>query len=121
MLDVFYGATPYHGWDGDEDEGQMGAWYVMSAMGLFEMTGGTSPDLPVELTSPLFDKITIALDPSYYKGEQLIIETRNNSKENVYIQKITLNGNELDKPRVSFNDLVNGGHLIFDLGPRPKQ
>lgn len=121
MLDVFYGATPYHGWDGDEDEGQMGAWYVMSAMGLFEMTGGTSPDLPVDLSSPLFDKITIALDTNYYKGEQLIIETRNNAKENVYIQKISLNGNELDKPRVSFTDLVNGGHLIFDLGPLPNQ
>ncbi|NRB47943.1 MAG: glycoside hydrolase family 92 protein [Saprospiraceae bacterium] len=121
MLDVFYGSTPYHGWDGDEDEGQMGAWYVMSAMGLFEMTGGTSPDLPVDLTSPLFDKITLTLDTSYYAGAQLIIETRNNAKENVYIQKISLNGKALDQPRVSFEDLVKGGHLIFDLGPRPHQ
>lgn len=119
ILNTFYGATPYHGWDGDEDEGQMGAWYVMSAMGLFEMTGGTSPDLPVELTSPLFDKITISLDTNYYQGEQFIIEAKNNSKENVYIQNISLNGNKLESPRISFKDLVMGGHLIFELGPAP--
>ena len=121
MLDIFYGDTPYHGWDGDEDEGQMGAWYVISAMGLFEMNGGTSADLPVDLTTPLFDKITVSLDTTYYSGKQLIIETRNNSKENVYIQSIHLNGKRLEQPRISFKDLVEGGHLVFDLGPSPKE
>jgi len=119
ILNAFYGTTPYHGWDGDEDEGQMGAWYVMSAMGLFEMTGGTSPDLPVDLTSPLFDKITISLDTNYYPGEQFIIETNNNSNTNIYIQSITLNGKKLLKPRISFKDIVKGGHLILELGPEP--
>lgn len=121
ILDTFYGDTPYHGWDGDEDEGQMGAWYVMAAMGLFEMNGGTSADLPIDLTTPLFNKITVSLDTTYYRGKQLIIETRNNAKENVYIQSIHLNGKRLEQPRISFKDLVDGGHLVFDLGSSPKE
>ena len=63
ILDSFYGSTPYHGWEGDEDEGQMGGWYVMSALGLFEMNGGVSLKPELELSSPLFNKITIRLDP----------------------------------------------------------
>ena len=63
ILDSFYGSTPYHGWEGDEDEGQMGGWYVMSALGLFEMNGGASLRPELELTSPLFNKVTIHLDP----------------------------------------------------------
>ena len=56
---------------GDEDEGQMGAWYVMSAMGLFEMDGGASADPVYELSGPIFRKITISLDNKYYKGKQI--------------------------------------------------
>lgn len=68
ILERFYGETPYHGWEGDEDEGQMSAWYVMSAMGLFEMDGGCSAEPMVDLGSPLFEKITVRLDPDYYRG-----------------------------------------------------
>ena len=119
ILDKYYGSTPYRGWDGDEDEGQMGAWYVMTAMGLFEMNGGTSPDLTIDLTSPLFKKITINLDPYYYPGKKFIIETKNNSRENIYIQSIRLNGTLLDNPRISFKDIIKGGCLVFEMGAQP--
>lgn len=119
VLDRFYGDTPYHGWEGDEDEGQMGGWFVMTALGLFEMNGGVSSDPQLELTSPLFNKITIALDPAYYKGTTFTIEARNNSATNRYIRKATLNGKELKQPRIPFSALTNGGTLVLEMGDTP--
>jgi predicted alpha-1,2-mannosidase len=115
IMEQFYGTTPYHGWEGDEDEGQMGAWYVMTAMGFFEMNGGTSTDLRVDLSGPLFDRIRIQLDPRYYPGSEFVIETRNRSKENIYIRSINLNGKELKDPRISFRDIVRGGRIVFEM------
>lgn len=119
ILDSFYGASPYHGWEGDEDEGQMSAWYVMGAMGMFEMTGGVSPKPEIDLASPIFDKITIQLDGSYYKGKTFVIEARNNSKENMYIQQVYLNGKKLKEPKIPFSAIANGGHLLFEMGNTP--
>ena len=95
----------------------MGAWFVMTAMGLFEMNGGTSPDLRVDLTGPLFDRITIQLDPAYYPGRTFVIETRNRSEENLYIRSITLNGKEVKEPWISFRDIASGGKMIFEMDP----
>ena len=67
-MDKFYGSTPYHGWEGDEDEGQMSAWFVMSALGLFEMDGGCSADPEFDLRSPLFSKAVVTLSDGYYGG-----------------------------------------------------
>ncbi|MCD6304175.1 MAG: GH92 family glycosyl hydrolase, partial [Planctomycetes bacterium] len=86
ILAGYYGAGPIDGWPGDEDQGQMGAWYVMTAMGLFQMNGGCSVRPIYEIASPIFDKVVIHLDPKYYSGGKFIIETRNNSPQNVYIQ-----------------------------------
>jgi predicted alpha-1,2-mannosidase len=119
ILDSYYGATPYHGWEGDEDEGQMGAWFVMSALGLFEMNGGTSAPPMVDLTSPLFERIVIHPDPKFYAGRQFVIEARDNSPENVYIQSATLNGRRLSEPRIPFSAIVGGGTLVFEMGPQP--
>lgn len=119
ILERFYGLTPYHGWEGDEDEGQMSAWFVMTALGLFEMNGGVSPDSEFELTSPLFEKITIQTDPSYYSGKAFTIVAHNNSDKNIYIQSARLNGKELKSPRISFKAIVNGGELVLEMGDRP--
>jgi putative alpha-1,2-mannosidase len=62
-MDNYYGDDPVSGWPGDEDQGQMGAWFVTSAIGLFEMDGGGAVRPIYEIGSPLFDKITIQLDP----------------------------------------------------------
>jgi predicted alpha-1,2-mannosidase len=121
ILDQFYGNTPYHGWEGDEDEGQMGAWYVMSAMGLFEMNGGTTGDLRVDLTAPVFDKVIIRLDPDYYPGSEFVIEAINNSKSNKYVQKVALNRDVIKENYISFKDIIRGGKLTFFMGPQPPQ
>jgi len=121
VLDTYYGSTPYHGWEGDEDEGQMGGWFVMSSLGLFEMEGGVSATPMVNLTSPLFNKITISLDNTYYKGKEFIIEAVNNSKENIYIQSATLNDKPLNNVTISFRDIVDGGKLVFIMGGQPNE
>jgi predicted alpha-1,2-mannosidase len=121
ILDTYYGSTPYHGWEGDEDEGQMGGWFVMSAMGLFEMEGGCETVPMVNISSPLFSKITIKLDDKYYTGKEFVIEARNNSKENIYIQSATFNNEPLNNVRIKFQDIVNGGKLVLEMGPEPNK
>ena len=121
VMDQYYGITPMHGWPGDEDQGQGGAWFVMSAIGLFQMNGGGSVKPFYEIGSPLFDKITIRLDPEYYPGKEFIIETVNNSKENKYIQSATLNGKKLNKPWFYHSELVNGGKLVLKMGNKPNK
>ncbi|MGN1233671.1 MAG: GH92 family glycosyl hydrolase [Candidatus Cryptobacteroides sp.] len=121
ILDKFYGSTPYHGWDGDEDEGQMSAWFVMSAMGLFEMDGGCSPDPVFDISSPLFSKVTISLDGRYYTGKEFTINAIGNSDKNIYIQEAYLNGKKLSSPKLRFNDVVRGGELTLVMGDSPKE
>lgn len=119
ILDSFYGTTPYDGWGGDEDEGQLGAWFVMSAMGLFEMDGGCTARPMVDLGSPLFGRIEIDLDTHYYGGGRFVIEALNHVPENIYVQKAWLNGKRLTEPRIPFSAIKEGGRLVFEMGPRP--
>lgn len=121
ILDSYYGSTPYQGWEGDEDEGQMGGWFVMSAMGLFEIEGGCAEIPMVNLSSPLFNKVTIKLDNAYYKGDEFVIEARYNSKENIYIQSATLNNKPLNSTQIKFKDITDGGKLVLVMGPLPNK
>jgi predicted alpha-1,2-mannosidase len=121
IMNRYYGSTPYHGWLGDEDEGQMGAWYVMAAMGLFETDGGASTKPFYEIGGPIFNKITITLDNHYYKGKSFTIEAKNTSDANRYIQSATFNGNPLNKPWIYHTDVVNGGKLVLVMGPTPNK
>ncbi len=77
ICDEFYGTEGVHGYGygQDEDQGQLGAWYVMSAIGLFDVKGLTSPDPAFQVGSPLFDKVVISLNPDYYTGCEFVIET----------------------------------------------
>ncbi len=122
IMDLYYGSNPADGWLGDEDQGQMGAWFVMSAMGLFQMDGGGST-LPVyEIGTPIFHKITITLDPKYFKGGgEFEIIANNVSDSNRYIQAATLNGKTLNKPWFYRDELKDGGKLIFQMGPKPNK
>ncbi len=121
ILDIYYGVGAMDGYPGDEDQGQMGAWYVMAAMGLFEMDGGCATKPIYEIGSPLFERVTIHLDPKYYPGGKFVIETHNNSKENCYIQSATFRGKPLEKPWIYHADLVRGGTLILEMGPEPNK
>ncbi len=98
VMEIYYGLGPVDGYPSDEDQGKGGSWYVMSAIGLFEMQGGAAVKPIYEIGSPLFNKIVIHLDKEYYSGGKFIIEAKNNSKENVYIQSATLDGKPLNKP-----------------------
>ncbi|MCK5776526.1 MAG: glycoside hydrolase family 92 protein, partial [Bacteroidales bacterium] len=121
VLDNYFGTDPIDGYHGDEDQGQMGSWFVMSAMGLFQMDGGASTEPVYELSGPIFEKITIQLDPKYYSGKEFVIEAKNSSSENRYIQSATLNGVVLDKFWFKHSDLVKGGKLVLEMGSKPNK
>ena len=121
ILDSYYGHTPYQGWEGDEDEGQMGAWFVISSLGLFEMDGACTAEPRVWLSSPLFKKITIHLDKEYYEGDTFVITAKGLSKENIYIQSARLNGKELNQCWIPYREIVQGGTLEYVMGPEPNQ
>jgi predicted alpha-1,2-mannosidase len=121
IMKRYYGATPYHGWLGDEDEGQMGAWYVMAAIGLFQTDGGVAEKPFYEIGSPLFRRITITLDGRYYPGKTFVIEAHNTSDTNRYIQSATLDGKPLNKPWFYHSALVDGGKLVLTMGPKPNK
>ena len=113
--------TPYGGYRDDEDQGQMGALGVLMAIGLFEVDGGCAMEPYYEITSPIFDKVTIKLNPDYYGGSSFTIETRKNSEKNMYIQKATLNGAKWNSCIFSHEQFSNGGTLVLELGPRPNK
>lgn len=113
--------TPYGGYGGDEDQGLMGALNVLMAIGLFSVNGGCSRKPFYEITSPIFDRITLHLDPRLYAGETFVIEAENNSPQNMYIQSATLNGKPLNQPWFYHRDIQNGGSLRLVLGPQPNQ
>ncbi len=118
----FYGTEGIHGYGfgQDEDQGQLGAWIVMAGMGLFDVKGLTDQQPVFGIGSPLFDRITIKLNNKYFKGNEFIIETENNSPENVYIQSLSLNGNDLKRTFIPFAEVVNGGSLKLKMGNQPK-
>ena len=104
--------TLYHndpnGLSGNEDVGQMSAWYVLSSMGFYSFC----PGKPVyEIGRPLFDKVTIHLD----NGKDFVIRAENNSIENKYVRSMKLNGRELEEPRFSHFDLMKGGELVLEM------
>lgn len=121
IMDKFYGDRPENGWMGDEDEGQMGSWYTLSSLGLFQMQGGCATEPIWDLGSPQFAKATIHLDSKYYSGKVFVIEAKNASPENIYIQKAMLNGKPYNKPWLFHKDIVNGGTLTLVMGPKPNK
>jgi len=121
ICNEFYGTGGIHGYGygQDEDQGQLGAWYVMSSIGLFDLKGLTETDPKFQVGSPLFDRITIRLNPDYYPGRKFTIETTGNSSVNSYIQSLQLNGNRLGSPSVAFDQVVRGGKMMINLGSVP--
>ncbi len=117
----FGDATPYGGYNGDEDQGQMGALGVLMAIGLFDIQGGAAVRPQYEMTSPVFDRITIHLDPRYYPGKTVTLTCRNNAPENMYIQSVTFNNKPWHRFQIPHDDLVRGGTLDIELGPKPNR
>lgn len=103
-----------NGYPGDEDQGQTSSWYVLSALGFYSVCPGTDQYV---LGSPMFNKITITLED----GKEFVIEAKNNSQNNVYIQEASLNGNAYTKNYITYGDLVKGGKLSFTMGSQPNK
>lgn len=122
ILDEFYGTDGIHGYGygQDEDQGQLGAWYVISSIGLFDVKGLTDTVPSFAIGSPLFDKVTIKLDKKYYSGDEFVIETKNGGDKAVYAQKFILDGKELDCSRIPFESIAKGGKLEVVMGDTPK-
>ena len=113
VMDRLYKPGPA-GWLGDEDNGQMSAWYVFSAMGFYPVI----PGQPIyALGSPLFDRATFRLE----SGKTFTVEAARNSSADIYVQSATLNGNPLDRAWITHSEIVNGGTLVFRLGAQPNE
>ena len=118
---VYSGISPNFGYSGDEDQGLMGALAVIMKLGLFSVKGGASLEPTYEIASPIFDKTTIHLDERFYSGKQFVIEAKNNSAQNVYVQSAKLDGQVLKNPWFLHKDLVDGGTLILEMGESPSE
>jgi predicted alpha-1,2-mannosidase len=121
ILDAYYGHNPADAYLGDEDQGQMSAWFVMASMGLFQTDGGCRNNPVYELSAPLYPKITLHLSPEHYQGNAFTILAPKASHTNRYIQSATLNGQPLNSWWIHQHDLVKGGTLELVLGPTPNK
>ncbi len=113
--------SPYQGWVGEEDEGQLSATYVLLAMGLFEVDGGCAIKPFYNVSTPVFDAITIKLDTKYYPGKSFTIICKNNKPNNKYIQSASLNGVAVNRAWLYHEEIVKGGKLELTLGPLPNK
>jgi putative alpha-1,2-mannosidase len=100
------------GYCGDEDNGQTSAWYVFSAMGFYPVCPGSGEYV---FGAPLFSKITLQLE----NGNQFIIDAPTNSKENIYVSAIQLNGKTWDKNYITHEAILKGGNLSFTMSNQP--
>ena len=107
-----------NGVPGNEDTGTMSAWAIFSMLGFYPACPG---DVNYVLTSPTFDKVTIHLDKRFYPAGDLVIESKHNTPESIYIQEIKAGNKKLKGYTISHEDLVNAGTLQFTLGETPKK
>ncbi|MAT90074.1 MAG: glycosyl hydrolase family 92 [Flavobacteriaceae bacterium] len=111
ILTTLYQNQP-DGISGNEDCGQMSAWYIFSSLGFYPVTPGNNQYI---IGSPLFPKASLQLE----NGKTFTIISENNSEENPYIQKATLNGKPLDRSYLYHHEIMEGGTLVFTTGPTP--
>lgn len=113
MLNEMYLDQP-DGLSGNEDVGQMSAWYILSSVGLYQVdpVGGR-----FVIGSPLFDKATVNVGG----GKNFTVVAKNNSDKNIYVQSARLNGKTLKNSYVDFNDIRRGGTLELVMGPKPSK
>jgi predicted alpha-1,2-mannosidase len=121
ILDRYYGYGQANAYLGDEDQGQMSAWFIMASIGLFQTDGGCSVEPVYEIGSPLYEKIEIDLGSRYMRGDRFIIEANNASRLNKYVQSARLNGKPLNDFKFPASELLKGGKLELEMGPEPNK
>ena len=119
ILERYYGCGFANAYLGDEDQGQMSAWAVLTSIGLFQMDGGTRAEPVYEIASPAFEEITIHLDGRFGRGDTFTIKAHGASKKNVYVQSSRLNGREWNSFQFPVSELLQGGSLELEMGPEP--
>jgi predicted alpha-1,2-mannosidase len=112
IADQFYVNKP-DGLSGNDDCGQMSAWYVFTAMGFYPVNPADGRYI---FGAPLLDKVSIAL----VGGKSFVIEAKNLSGKNKYVQSISLNGKPYTKEYITHKDIMNGGKLVFVMGDQAK-
>ncbi|WP_299096076.1 GH92 family glycosyl hydrolase [Winogradskyella sp.] len=112
IMDTMYGAS-VEGLCGNDDAGQMSAWYIFSSLGFYPVTPGSAD---YALGSPLVKEAKIHLE----NGKTLSITANNQSKENVYVKSISINGKPIEGTSISHQDIMNGGKIIFEMSNQPK-
>jgi hypothetical protein len=113
ILNNLYSSAP-DGIAGNDDCGQISAWYILSSLGFYPVSPGQTF---YTIGSPLFEKATIHLE----SGKNFVIRAKHRSKGNKYIQSAILNGNSYSKSYLLHNDLMNGGELVFEMGSEPNK
>ncbi len=103
---------------GNDDCGQMSAWYALSALGFYPFDPTTGVYV---LGSPLVNSATLHLQPGFAKGGEFRIIARDNSPTNVYVQSVTLNGQPLTRSWIRHDEITAGGELVFQMGPEPNK
>lgn len=109
---LFVGSEIGQGYPGDDDTGEMSAWYLFGALGLYPLQVGSED---YAIGSPLFRKATVRLD----NGRKIVVKAPRNSAENVYVQGLKVDGRRHDRTWLGHEQLADGAVLEFDMGPRP--
>ncbi len=120
IIDRYYGYGVANAYLGDEDQGQMSAWFIMASLGLFQTDGGCRVEPIYEIGSPLFERIEIDLGRQFGRGETFVIEARNASRLNLYVQSARLNGKALNDFKFPASELLKGGRLELVMGAEAK-
>ena len=113
IINTQYGNKP-NSLSGNDDCGQMSAWYLFNAMGFYPVCPGSNY---YAFGSPALKKVVISLD----SDKTFSMTAENLTEQNIYIQKVILNGKAWNKPYFSYDELKNGGELIFTMGPKPNK
>ncbi|MES2829207.1 MAG: GH92 family glycosyl hydrolase [Bacteroidota bacterium] len=119
IIDRYYGYDLANAYLGDEDQGQMSAWFIMAALGLFQTDGGCSAEPVYEIGSPIFPKVNIDLGEQYGRGKSFTIEAIGASRSNKYVQSAMLNGKTLNSFKFPASELLKGGKLVLKMGATP--
>jgi predicted alpha-1,2-mannosidase len=117
VANTLYTNTP-GGICGNDDCGQMSAWYVFTALGFYPVDPASGIYI---LGSPLFDKTTLKLDSKFAKGRAFTVIAKHNSAQNPYIQSATLNGRPITRSWISNDEITAGGRLVLTMGPLPNK
>jgi predicted alpha-1,2-mannosidase len=123
ICDEFYGVTGEHGYGygQDEDQGQLGSWYVLAVMGLFDVQGGVCQRPTYQLGSPQFERIEIDLKGHQNASRKFVIETKGNGPGQYYVHSATLNGKPFDQCWLYRDELYKGGKLELQMGAEPNE